>query len=647
MKQPRVYQLIVALTLAAAIILTEGQVKAATNNQNTVAATDSSSLTTAPQQNGSSATTSLTSSSSNPIHIYSAATKDVATAQAQINQAKQAVQQAANQLTSAETIKNNAQTKLNDLKNQQVNLIDGSQITLTSKQKNEITNDWSVLNEGPASETSFVDNQTNDKNTVVDTNNLTQAQAANLSAYAASLINNLRGQLNYSALNNQQTATSDYLNTSLIVTSGAINFAKQVAANYNSDHWNGYAKGNHDVPAIQKAAAINGLDQGGNYYEDMESFSNSFTTKMTVYAAKQYLYNAIYDMLFNDASESYAHAHSLLGLDITAAEGISAEYFAVSFDQYGNIHLELIKPDYVTDQTKFTANFDTTPLTTNQSQISIAQNALDVASKNYANALTKYNSAKQQLEDAQNALTTAQSKHNKNGQYYENGHWYLYQDNVKQTGFQYIANQHKTVYYNNNGQMLYGQQYLNGHWYLFDTVIGSMKTGFQYIADQHKTVYYNNNGQMLYGQQYLNGHWYLFDTVIGSMKTGFQYIANQHKTVYYNNNGQMLYGQQHLNGHWYLFDTVTGSMKTGFQYIANQHKTVYYNNNGQMLYGQQHLNGHWYLFDTVTGSMKTGFQYIANQHKTVYYNNNGQMLYGFQKIKGKTYHFNTQTGARI
>ncbi|RWZ60992.1 hypothetical protein EQK34_16710 [Lacticaseibacillus paracasei] len=64
---------------------------------------------------------------------------------------------------------------------------------------------------------------------------------------------------------------------------------------------------------------------------------------------------------------------------------------------------------------------------------------------------------------------------------------------------------------------------------LVDTVIGSMKTGFQYIANQHKTVYYNNNGQMLYGQQHLNGHWYLFDTVTFLMKTGFQYIANQHK----------------------------------------------------------------------------------------------------------------------
>lgn len=86
-----------------------------------------------------------------------------------------------------------------------------------------------------------------------------------------------------------------------------------------------------------------------------------------------------------------------------------------------------------------------------------------------------------------------------------------------------------------------------------------MQTGFQYIGDQHKTAYYNAQGQMLYGQQHLNGHWYLFDTVTFLMKTGFQYIANQHKIVYYNNNGQMLYGFQKIKGKVYHFNTRTGA----------------------------------------------------------------------------------------
>ena len=83
-----------------------------------------------------------------------------------------------------------------------------------------------------------------------------------------------------------------------------------------------------------------------------------------------------------------------------------------------------------------------------------------------------------------------------------------------------------------------GQQRINGKWYLFDNN-GHYKTGFQWIPEQHKTVYYARNGQMQYGQQRINGHWYLLDNCTGAMKTGFQWIANQHKTVYYAGNGQM------------------------------------------------------------------------------------------------------------
>ena len=189
-----------------------------------------------------------------------------------------------------------------------------------------------------------------------------------------------------------------------------------------------------------------------------------------------------------------------------------------------------------------------------------------------------------------------------------------------------------------------GQQRINGHWYLFDNN-GHYKTGFQWIPEQHKTVYYARNGQMQYGQQRINGHWYLFDNCTGAMKTGFQWIANQHKTVYYAGNGQMQYGQQRINGHWYLFDNCNGAMKTGFQWITNQRKTVYYAGNGQMQYGQQRINGKWYLFDNCNGAMKTGLQYIANQRKTVYYAGNGQMQYGYQTVNGHHYYFNTSTGA--
>ena len=382
------------------------------------------------------------------------------------------------------------------------------------------------------------------------------------------------------------------------------------------------------------------------------------------------------------------------------------------------------------------------------------------------------------------------------GQQNIGGHWYLFDKvtGAMKTGFQYIADQHKTVYYNKDGQMLYGfqkigeatyyfdpalgtkatgQKNIKGHWYYFNGS-GVMATGFTYLPDQKKWVYYNDQGQMLYGfqkikdatyyfdpalgtratgQKNIKGHWYYFNPNTGAMATGLTYLADQKKTVYYADNGQMQYGAQVINGtekffdvhtgalitagivydakahtlkyydaggdlktglvkidgqmytfdqktghlvvpkeqfvsikgatyllnqavvltgwqnfnkqtyyfdlatakmvkgekqianHWYLFDVNNGAMKTGFQYLKVGNKTVYYANDGQMQYGQQNIGGHWYYFDKGTGKMATGLTYLADQNKTVYYNNQGQMQYGQQNLGGHWYYFDDVSGA--
>ncbi|KRL00874.1 glycosyl hydrolase 53 family protein [Liquorilactobacillus capillatus] len=228
----------------------------------------------------------------------------------------------------------------------------------------------------------------------------------------------------------------------------------------------------------------------------------------------------------------------------------------------------------------------------------------------------------------------------------QNGKWYLYDENGKyQVGFQQIADQNKTVYYNTLGQMQYGQQRVQNNWYLFDKNTGAMQTGFQKIPEQKKTVYYNKQGQMQHGQQQIQNNWYLFDKNTGAMQTGFQDIPDQRKKVYYNDRGQMQYGQQRIQNNWYLFDKNTGAMQTGFQNIPEQNKTVYYNNRGQMQHGQQQIRNNWYLFDLNTGAMTKGFYYIVAQNKMVYYNKQGQMLHGTQKVNGRAYQFNGTTGA--
>ncbi|MST80479.1 glycosyl hydrolase family 32 [Lactobacillus equicursoris] len=192
----------------------------------------------------------------------------------------------------------------------------------------------------------------------------------------------------------------------------------------------------------------------------------------------------------------------------------------------------------------------------------------------------------------------------------KDGHWYLYADNTSdgtikmQTGFQYIADQNKTVYYDPaTGHMLYGLQKIDGKTYYFAP----------------------GSGARFGGQIKLDGYWYLFDQD-GVMQTGFQKIASQNKTVYYDPaTGRMQYGFQKVNGKTYYLNPVSGGVT----------------------YGQVKINGHWYLFDSKTGAMKTGFQRIASQKKTVYYDpKTGQMVYGFRKINGKWYLFHHKSGSK-
>ena len=124
----------------------------------------------------------------------------------------------------------------------------------------------------------------------------------------------------------------------------------------------------------------------------------------------------------------------------------------------------------------------------------------------------------------------------------------------------------ENAYYTSEGKKysnLSGQQAFDGHWYYFDETSHKPVTGFKYIANQNKTVYYNEKGEMQYGEKALNGHWYYFNPVTGAMATGFVYLPNGNKTVYYNSNGQMLYGEQYVNGIGYFFDPVTGAMRAG------------------------------------------------------------------------------------
>ena len=135
----------------------------------------------------------------------------------------------------------------------------------------------------------------------------------------------------------------------------------------------------------------------------------------------------------------------------------------------------------------------------------------------------------------------------------------------------------------------------DGYWYLYtdSTADGSMKmqTGFQYIADQNKPVYYDPaTGHMLYGM-----HWYLFSKKDGHRLTGFQKIPKLNKTVYYSpKTGQMLYGLQKISGKWYMFEKNSGA-KITYQkvgtYIRLKHNAAFYSSKGKKTKAKSYKKG--------------------------------------------------------
>ena len=85
--------------------------------------------------------------------------------------------------------------------------------------------------------------------------------------------------------------------------------------------------------------------------------------------------------------------------------------------------------------------------------------------------------------------------------------------------------------------MLKNQQKIDGYWYNFDVITGAMKTGFQYIKEQDKTVYYDKNGHMLYGMQNIDGSTYYFDKSTGAMKNNWAIVDGT--KCYFGKNGEL------------------------------------------------------------------------------------------------------------
>ena len=232
---------------------------------------------------------------------------------------------------------------------------------------------------------------------------------------------------------------------------------------------------------------------------------------------------------------------------------------------------------------------------------------------------------------------------------------YYVKNNAFVSGFQTIDD--TTYYFDPATNILQkGQLKIDGYLYYFDSETGAMAKSEFINLDGTKTVYYDQDGHMLYGIQNIEDKTYLLDNVTGAVQYGqrkigkFWYYFNSKtgamakaelvsltkaenrdgaKTVYYDQSGHMLYGIQNINGQSYFLDNVTGAVQ----------------------YGQRKIGKFWYFFNPKTGAMaKTQFVNLTKAEnrdgaKTVYYDQSGHMLYGLRNIKNVYYYFNTYDGA--
>ena len=215
---------------------------------------------------------------------------------------------------------------------------------------------------------------------------------------------------------------------------------------------------------------------------------------------------------------------------------------------------------------------------------------------------------------------------NRNGWVSENGSWYYYVDNVKQTGWQKINGY--WYYMNSDGVMQTGWVKVGTNWYYMSTG-GVMQTGWVSVGG--KWYYMSSGGVMQTGWVYVGSNWYYFASG-GAMQTGWVSVGG--KWYYMASGGAMQTGWVGVGGKWYYMAS-SGVMQTGW--ITVDDSRYYLDSKGVMQTGWIQLDGTWYYL-TSSGKMATGW---TNDGSYWYYmDGNGMMQRGWITVNGKWYYLN-------
>lgn len=249
-----------------------------------------------------------------------------------------------------------------------------------------------------------------DKNEIIDPNNLTDNQLKEINIFGANILNQIRTQLGLPIVK---------------VTQGSINFAKSVAENYKNDKWN--PVNGHDDQGIMNAAKQHGLLASGNYYECLGG-DGSINTMAEL---KEMVYNNILSMALGSISPDgtgngnldghggykigveFAHANGLLGYPHDNPSGCSEDFaLDTSINAYTLDHLITIPTDkahsyYIKDPSKY----DHTNIPLDPSDIiQSLQNKVASDQQAFNDAQNKANTTASELKSAQDKFTQDSAK---------------------------------------------------------------------------------------------------------------------------------------------------------------------------------------------------------------------------------------------
>lgn len=153
-------------------------------------------------------------------------------------------------------------------------------------------------------------------------------------------------------------------NAYYVVTEGGLAFARDVAEQYDAARYNITDRDvdeYHYVEGITEAAGNYGLDQTGQYYENISSgFVNADFVRrdglpvLTLNDVKEGIYYSIVSMLFDDSHVDQGHAFSLTGLN----GDMKTSFLGVSVDNMNQVHIITVENTAtIVNQSTFEQNY--------------------------------------------------------------------------------------------------------------------------------------------------------------------------------------------------------------------------------------------------------------------------------------------------